>query len=157
MFIMTEKHEIINLNYCARIKVNGNEINASVEPTILGDKGDQLVSITVASFDAPMDADYALYDLLKAITDGNKPIWNVNTVKSLSSVWNTIKTEHESLPLMNKVELSVSGVDELTITYPSYYKGAKDVDRNIETVKAELQKKLCGEPFVIVGPEFADN
>lgn len=37
MFIMTEKHEIINLNYYARIKVNGNEINASVKPTILGD------------------------------------------------------------------------------------------------------------------------
>ena len=157
MFIMTEKHEIINLNYYARIKVNGNEINASVKPTILGDKGDTSVSITVASFEVPMDADYALYDLFKAIADGNKPIWNVNTVRSLSSVWNTIKTEHKSLPLMNKVELSVSGLNELTITYPSYYRGSEDVDSNIETVKAELQKALCGEHFVIVGPEFADN
>ena len=157
MFIMTEEHEIINLNYYARIRVDRNEIKASVKPTILGDKGDQSVSITLAAFEVPMDADYALYDLFKTIADGNKPVWNVNTVKSLSSVWNTIKAEQESLPLMNKAELSVSGLNEFTITYPSYFKGAKDVDNNIATVKAELQKALCGESLVIVGPEFADD
>ena len=156
MFIMTENHEIINLNYYARIKVNRNEIKAFVKPTILGGKGDQSVSIIVASFEEPMDADYALHDLFKAIADG-KPAWDANAVKSLSSVWNTIKTEQESLPLIDKVELSVSGLNELTITYPSYYKGAKDVNDNIEIVKVELQKALCGESLVIVGPEFADD
>ncbi len=157
MFIMTEKHEIINLNYYARIKVNGNEIKASVKPTILGDKGDTSVSITVASFDAPMDADYALYDLFKAIADCNKPIWNVNTVKSLSSVWNTIRAEQESLPLIDRAKLSVSGLNEFTVTYPSYHKGTKDANKNIEIVKAELLKALGGNSAIIVRPEFADD
>lgn len=156
MFIMTEKHEIINLNYYARIKVDRNEIKASVKPTILGDKGDTSVSITVASFDESMDADYALHDLFKAIADG-KPIWNVNTVTSLSSVWNTIRAEQGSVALMDRVKLSVSGLNEFTVTYPSYHKGTNDADKNIEIVKSELLKALGGDSAIIVRPEFAND
>ena len=158
MFILTQNNEIINLHHYPRVCVQPNTGSELIAVTALAEQtfDPRKDTITIAIFDNSMDADYARNDLFKAIATG-RPAWNVNAIKSLSDIWNKVKADNESLPLINKAELSVSNLNELTITYPSYYRGTENVDNNIEIVKPELQKALCGDSVIITGPEFSDD
>ena len=83
------------------------------------------------------------------------PIWNANAVRNLSDIWNKIKADNASLRLMDKVELGVSGLNDFTLTYPSYYRGVDDVDDNLQKVEAELRNAL-GENITVI-PQFSDD
>ena len=140
MYIMTKDKGIINLDCYPRIDVftkNNNcyllcafsKLEANAEPRD---------GVIIAEFDKKENADYTFRSLSKAITV-NKPTWDVGAVELLSDLWDQVK---EQLPsdvvppdVLENLELKVSGLNEVTIIYPSNF------DSKVGTYITENDKK----------------
>ena len=140
IYINTEDDKIINLDHYCSIEVD-RPLRATrckliaVLPTTTKTERDR--NETIATFKNEIDAHYSRSHLLKAIAD-SKPLWDVNTVKSLSEAWCKVKEDNPSMDFLSKIEIiSVSGLGEITIAYPIIYQGTGtlgDKKKEVETL-----------------------
>ncbi len=146
MFIMTENNRIINLNCYPSIIVETDraEPNMYRLRAISGtDSEGILVGYPIATFNEKADADYAYHNLFKAMT-AEKPTWNARTAEPLSSLWSKVKQEFSedviSPESLAQLELNVSDLHEITITYPRRGKSGAPIGSSNE--EPDIEKKL---------------
>ncbi|MDE0481098.1 MAG: hypothetical protein OXI67_00840 [Candidatus Poribacteria bacterium] len=118
MYVKTIQDGVINLAHYPRINVypdqNSYFLCAFSKPEFYAvEPYDRLV---IARFSKREDADYALYHLFKSL-DTEKPTWDVNSIILLSDLWYEIKQECKGNDLIRNADVSVTGVNEVTITY----------------------------------------
>ena len=136
MYVKTKGHKIINISHFHSIEVSGTPGNFKIQAVRSSSESDRALE-NIAGFNEKVDADYALHDLFMAIADG-KAAWNVNTIKSLSAPWSKVKTDNESLPILEGAEISVTDSQKLVIAYPSTCKGYHNLEDQKGQVKSQL-------------------
>ena len=146
MFIMTENNRIVNLNCYPSITIETDrgEPNKYILRAISGtDSEGVLLGYPIATFNEKADADYAFYNLFEAMT-AEKPTWNAKTTEPLSSLWSKVKQEFPtdiiSPDSLAKLELNVSDLHEITITYPRRGQSGAPIGTSKE--EPDIEKKL---------------
>ncbi len=163
MFMILESEGIINLACYSRINVvpynNKFQICAFLtndRVALLDDRNFDLKTITLATYDNELDANYCLWHLYHTLQSGEKS-WNPEYVKMPSDAWKTTKKEFRSTELHIKnvvktARLCLSGLCEWTIEYdPNItaryrnlstddYTAVEDKFRNI--LDSELTKEI---------------
>ena len=118
MYVKTIQNGVINLAHYPRVNVypdrNSYFLCAFSKPSFYAAEPDERVAI--AKFSKKEDADYALCLLFKSL-DAENPTWDVSNVKRLSDLWHQIKQACKGNDLVRDAEISVTGSNEVTITY----------------------------------------
>ena len=127
MYVATEKHGIVNLTCYPRIDVvtannswvlhafrHADVIKSNFEGTLSG--------VSLATFDEEIEANYSYCNLFSSLESG-KSTWDPKAVGSFSDLWEKVKQEIPSVTSvpqasLEKLELSISGLQEITIAYP---------------------------------------
>ena len=138
--IKAKDNKIINLSHFPSIEVSGTLGSFNIQ-AVRSSKTSERVFENIATFEEKVDADYVLCSLFEAIRSDNAA-WNVNTVKSLSALWSKVKTDNESLPILERAEISVIDLGKVAIAYPSKCRRHHDLEDQKEKVKSQLINAL---------------
>ena len=118
MYVKTIQNGVINLAHYPRVDVypdrNSYFLCAFSKPAFYAAEPDDRV--VIARFSNRENADYALCHLFKSL-DTEKPTWDVSNVEVLSDLWHQIKQECIGNDLVRNADISVTRLDEITITY----------------------------------------
>lgn len=127
MFVLTKNSKIINLaqHRCILVRKFDNSDKYSIVAYTDITQGMQMDGgdlDVLAVFNEEIEAEYSLCNLYSAIEAG-KHTWNPHAINSFADLWEKAKEEipstvgvpHASL---EKLELSISGLREITIAYP---------------------------------------
>lgn len=124
MYIWTIEQQVLNLENYKRVDVifmSGDKYWLSAHDTPKVTAND-MYGICIASFSNQADAMYARCLLFKGLMEGTKA-WDASAVPLLSEIWAAEK-KHFSfemnicLDFLDNIEISVTGLDEVTLTYP---------------------------------------
>ena len=121
MYIWTTGQEILNLDNYKKVDVYFLSHNSHL--LYAGDSSDKT---TIAIFSNEADAMYAQCLLFKGLMEGAKA-WDASAVPLLSDIWKDIKGHLSSEKdihrnFINDLEISVTGLDEVTLRYPEKWK-----------------------------------
>ncbi len=151
MYIKTEEDKIINFDHYRSIEVYPGQ-DAYVLRAITSMYYEKRSGCDdIAIFDQEVDASYALVDFFNALTNG-KHTWDVSNVKSLSIAWSRVKVDNESLPILERSEISVIGLGKFVIRHPSKCRTDYDLNDQKKTVESELitalnqEIEICWKP-----------
>ena len=150
MYIWTVEHQILNLDNYKRIDVVQRSqdkywLSAHDTPK---DTSKDVYGILIASFGNREDAMYARCLLFKGLMQ-RAAAWDAEAIPNLSNIWAAEK-EHLSsetnicLELLDNLEMSVTGLDEVTLTYPRRLieKYASIIEEDRRRIGAHLQEVL---------------
>lgn len=151
MYVWTMDNKIINLDHYPRIDIlewrtesglNNYYVYAfsssKVNYSAVIPEGD-----AIAGFTNRLDAKYTLGNLFTAITI-KAGSWDAKSVEKLSNIWTDVLNHFYSdnaigQILLKGVFISVTGFDEITITYSSQ---CHDVLNEISNCKKQIEQKL---------------
>jgi hypothetical protein len=122
MYIWTTGQEILNLDNYKKVDIYFLSSNNYLLRA--GDSSNKIT--TIASFDNQANAMYAQCLLFKGLMEGAKA-WDASAVPLLSDIWEDIKENlfpGKNIPInfINDLEISVTGLDEVTLRYPEKWK-----------------------------------
>ena len=125
MYVWTIDNQILNLDHYTRVDVverRANDYSLSAFDTAKP-KFDDPLGITIARFNNESDAKYSRCLLFNALMS-KSGAWDASAIILLSDVWEGVKKHFSGETnirwgLLEKAELSVTGLDEVTITYAS--------------------------------------
>lgn len=146
MYVWTTDNKILNLDHYARVDVvehRANDYSLSAFDTPKP-KFDDPVGITIAKFNNEADAKYSRCLLFNALMS-KAGAWDASAIPLISDVWEEVKAHFSSdtnirWGLLEKAEISVTGLDEMTITYSSECEN--QLGSNINNYKKTVSKKL---------------
>ena len=136
MYIWTVENVILNLEHFKRVDVvNTSGNNYSVKALTTDTAFDTRGGATIARFNNEADGEYCRCLLFNALVS-HAGAWDATAIKPLTEIWQDIKKHFSSDviigdDLLQNSDISVTGLNEVTITYP--------VELKI-TLKANLEK-----------------
>ena len=144
MYIWTKDHQILNLDHYARVTVNQRDGNVYELLAIDAPESTRGLSTVIAHFNSWLDAEYANCLLFKALID-HAGAWDATAITPLSQQWEEVKdffSDHNEeliTDLLTHSEISVTGLEEVTISY------SKECDQKLKDSLRYSQREVEGE------------
>ena len=145
MYIWTVDHQILNLDRYTRVDVverrpNQHALSAFSTPR---DSSTDPYGTLIARFNNEVDARYARCLLFKSLMD-HAGVWDANAIPLLSDEWQTVKDHFKDDPeiwdLLRHSEISVTGLEEVTILYSSLCES--QLPNSLPNSKKKVKEKL---------------
>lgn len=160
MYIWTVDHQILNLDNYARVDVvqlTGNHYALSAFST-RGSSSKEVYGTQIARFNSEADARYARCLLFKSIMD-RAGAWDASAIPVLSNEWENVKDHFKDdlniWDLLRRSEISVTGLEEVTILYSRLCES--ELPNSLSNSKKKVEEKLNDQLAIDIKWEPSDD